>query len=97
MTAMINGNHTEVLAQFFKAHEPIEICCCGPTVQQDNSGRAWWSDHFAIERGPSTRQDKVMPDGQDGNGIVVQLSTFMIVTETVAPFSNVTLTLSPAR
>ncbi len=97
MAAMIDCDHTEVLAQFFKAHEPIEICCGGPTVQQDNSGRAWWPDHFAIERGASTWQDKVMPYGQDGNGIVVQLSTFMIVTETVAPFSNVTLTLSPAR
>ena len=96
MAAMVDSNDTEVSPEFLVAHEPVQVCRGGPTVQQDDNRGTLRTRYLAIEGCSSTREFNVSPQRQRGDGVVVQLSTFRTVTETLAPFSRVIDTLLPS-
>ena len=93
---MINCDNAEVFAECAITHEEVEVCSCGPAVQQNKCGCSNGAFHLSIEGVAATRKMNVMTGGQVGNDVFAQLSTFTMVTETFAPFSRVTETSSPA-
>jgi len=96
MSAVIECDDTEVFAESFVTHEPIEICCSGPAVQQHQSWCTLWSGHFSIKSGATSGKVDVLTFGELGNEMLAQPSTFNTVTETLAPFSKVIDTWLPS-
>jgi hypothetical protein len=49
MSAVIKCNNVEVFAKLFETGKPIQVSSCGPTVQQNKSGRIVGPLHFSNE------------------------------------------------
>jgi hypothetical protein len=51
MTALVGGNNAKVFTKFFVTREVVEVCRCGPAMQQEKHWRIWWARKFAKENG----------------------------------------------
>ena len=66
VAAVVDRDHPEMAGERFVGGEPVEVCRCGPAVQQQQCRRAWWAVETAHERGASARQLDLLAEGQCG-------------------------------
>jgi hypothetical protein len=51
MATLVGGNHAKVFTKFFVTREVVEVCRCGPAMQQEKHRRIRWAREFAKENG----------------------------------------------
>ena len=96
VTAMVERDHAEPFTECGVTGEPVEVRGGCPAVQEDDDGCTGGPRDLAVEGGAPSDQFDVTTGRQAGTVFVDQFETFTMDTETLAPFSSVIETLSPA-